>query len=257
MSENARCSSGRLPKRPRSSRSRRKKLKRKLTQSLRQNPPMQSRPTCRPRPPAFPPTRAVMRRRRARRRPSGSCLPSPVQPINPAVAPVAVTPNPAPPVEAAVAPEERRDANDLARAAIERLRGNSDNAPACAAGRPYAGCTASARGRGRSRYPACRVRAGATAAAAADHGLDAAEPGRRRARSGIAAEAALCECRSGDPRRPTPPADIPVARPPLDLRAEAAEPMPQGAHQRRRRHAVGGEVGVPRRPAEIIQESLS
>jgi hypothetical protein len=30
----------------------------------------------------------------------------------------------------------------------------------------------------------------------------------------------------GDPRRPTPPADIPLTRPPLDLRAEAAaEPM--------------------------------
>jgi hypothetical protein len=27
-----------------------------------------------------------------------------------------------------------------------------------------------------------------------------------------------------DPLRPTPPADIPLSRPPLDLRAEAAEP---------------------------------
>jgi len=33
----------------------------------------------------------------------------------------------------------------------------------------------------------------------------------------------------GDPHRPTPPADIPVTRPPLDLRAEAAEP-PEREH---------------------------
>jgi hypothetical protein len=32
-----------------------------------------------------------------------------------------------------------------------------------------------------------------------------------------------------DPRRPTPPADIPTA-PPLDLRAEAAEPPPARPH---------------------------
>jgi hypothetical protein len=30
---------------------------------------------------------------------------------------------------------------------------------------------------------------------------------------------------AADPRRPTPPADIPYARPPLDLRAEATEPV--------------------------------
>ena len=32
--------------------------------------------------------------------------------------------------------------------------------------------------------------------------------------------------RADDPRRPTPPADIPYVQPPLDLRAEATEPMP-------------------------------
>ena len=36
---------------------------------------------------------------------------------------------PAAPVEATVAPEERRDANDLARAAIERLRANGETTP--------------------------------------------------------------------------------------------------------------------------------
>jgi hypothetical protein len=50
----------------------------------------------------------------------------------PAVQPAAsvATPTaPAPTVEAAIAPEEHRDANDLARAAIERLRGSSESAP--------------------------------------------------------------------------------------------------------------------------------
>ena len=42
----------------------------------------------------------------------------------PTAAPVA-----APTVEAAITPEEHRDANDLARAAIERLRGSSEAAP--------------------------------------------------------------------------------------------------------------------------------
>src|SRR6266487_1140632 len=50
-------------------------------------------------------------------------IPLTAQPAGPAA-----TPNPAPSVEAAVAPEERRDANDLARAAIDRLRG-SEGAP--------------------------------------------------------------------------------------------------------------------------------
>src|SRR6266849_3346142 len=51
----------------------------------------------------------------------------------PAVVPVVATPNvvaaPTPPVEAATPAEERRDANDLARAAIERLRGMTDSSP--------------------------------------------------------------------------------------------------------------------------------
>ena len=70
-------------------------------------------------------------------------LPSPIQPVQSAAtpapvaaptAPVAVT-APVAPVEAAAvtppaaAPEERRDANDLARAAIERLRANGDGTP--------------------------------------------------------------------------------------------------------------------------------
>ena len=150
-------------------------------------------------------------------------LPSPVQPITPAVAPVAVTPNPAPPVEAAVAPDEHRDANDLARAAIERLRGSSDNAPRAqqAARTPDAPRAPEVAGVPdtprvviapalRPLPPPIMVSTPASPAGdALDHGSQPTPP-----YAGIS-----------DPRRPTPPADIPLVRPPLDLRAEAAEPM--------------------------------
>jgi hypothetical protein len=147
-------------------------------------------------------------------------LPSPVQPVpvQPAVAPVAVTPNPVvAPVEAAVAPEERRDANDLARAAIERLRGSND-----ASSRPQQ----AARTPDAPRAPEVAAVPNVVTAPsvrplpppimvstpAADN-FDSAKPP-------YAANA-----RIDDPRRPTPPADIPLSRPPLDLRAEAVEPV--------------------------------
>ena len=56
-------------------------------------------------------------------------VPAPVQPSVPAVAPVVAAANTVPPAEAATPAEERRDANDLARAAIERLRGAGDGSP--------------------------------------------------------------------------------------------------------------------------------
>ena len=149
-------------------------------------------------------------------------LPSPVQPITPA-APVVVTPNPAPPVEAAVAPE--RDANDLARAAIERLRGNNDNAPRAqqAARTPDAPRAPEVAGvpdtprvvvapAPRPLPPPIMV---STPASPAGDALD----------QGSQSRPPYANAGMGDPRRPTPPADIPLTRPPLDLRAEAAEPM--------------------------------
>jgi hypothetical protein len=150
-------------------------------------------------------------------------LPSPVQPITPAVAPVAVTPNPAPPVEAAVAPE--RDANDLARAAIERLRGSNDNAPRAqqAARTPDAPRAPEVAGVPDTprvvTAPALRplpppIMVSTPANPASDALDQGSQPRAPYANAGM-----------GDPRRPTPPADIPLTRPPLDLRAEAAEPM--------------------------------
>jgi hypothetical protein len=149
-------------------------------------------------------------------------LPSLVQPITPAAAPVAAAPVPAPPVEAAVVPvpEERRDANDLARAAIERLRGNGDT---------------SSRVQETSRQETSRivdaprvVTAPAVAAPAvrplpppimvSAPPADSYGQGSSQPRPPYAANAG-----AADPSRPTPPADIPASRP-LDLRAEVAEP---------------------------------
>ncbi len=127
------------------------------------------------------------RRHQPREKAIAKSIPAPVQPSAPVSVPVVAVPAtapPAPPVEAATAPEERRDANDLARAAIERLRGAGEGSP---------------RAQEAARTPeAPRIPDAARVPAAA---------------------------RIDDPRRPTPPADIPeVSSRPLDLHAEAAEP---------------------------------
>jgi hypothetical protein len=155
-------------------------------------------------------------------------LPSPIQAVPSAAAPAPVVV--APPVEAAVAPatEERRDANDLARAAIERLRGNAETAP---------------RVQEASRtVDAPRVVTAPAAAAPAVRPLPApimisappSDPygqGSSQPRPPYAANAG-----AADPSRPTPPAEIPVSRP-LDLRAEAPEPT-----VRERTQAAADEV---------------
>jgi len=137
-------------------------------------------------------------------------LPSPVQPAASAAAPVAVLP-----AEAAVAPEERRDANDLARAAIERLRGNGETTPrvqeiARTVDAPrVVSAPAVASPAVRPLPPPIMV----SAPPADPYGQGSSQP-----RPPYAANAG-----TADPSRPTPPADIPVSRP-LDLRAEVAEP---------------------------------
>jgi len=140
-------------------------------------------------------------------------LPSLVQP---AVAPVAVTPNPAPPVEAAIVPEERRDANDLARAAIERLRGSNE-----ASSRPQQAVRTPDTPRAPEVAAVPNVVTTPSVRPLPPPIMVSAPPAENfdPAKSPYAANA-----RIDDPRRPTPPADIPLARPPLDLRAEAVEP---------------------------------
>src|SRR6478736_6598245 len=151
-------------------------------------------------------------------------LPSPIQPSAAPVtaaapaAPVAVA-APAAPVEAAtVAPEERRDANELARAAIERLRANGEPSPRT---------PEPARVHEAPKVAAAPVVTNAPAAAPALRplpppimvsGSPAAEP------TGQApSQPRPPYAEAANPNRPSPPADIPVSRP-LDLRAEMAEP---------------------------------
>jgi len=158
-------------------------------------------------------------------------VPAPAAPV---VAPVAAAPvvaAPAPPVEAAVAPDEHRDANDLARAAIERLRGTSD---------------ASTRPQEAARSPDAAPRAPDTARVAdaprtVSAPVASASPirplpppimvstPRAEIFDGSSGSSQLRQpypgsARIDDPSRPVPPADIPQASPPLDLRAEAVEP---------------------------------
>ena len=143
-------------------------------------------------------------------------MPSPVQAVTPTVAP-AVAPVPAAPVETVSLPDERRDANDLARAAIERLRGG-DNAPRQqdAARSPETSKveTPKIETPRVTTAPALRplpppITVSAPAAEPLDQGLQTRPPYAANAGS--------------DPYRPTPPADIPVTRP-LDLRAEVIPP---------------------------------
>jgi hypothetical protein len=143
---------------------------------------------------------------------------APVAPSTPAVAaaPVAAAPATAPAAEAAVAPDEHRDANELARAAIERLRGEGSPRPQEAArvvsAPPAAAPVASSAPAIRPLPPPIMVSTPAAESFNAPTGSTAVKPAG-----------------NDDPRRPIPPADIPEASPslslpspgPLDLRAEA------------------------------------
>jgi hypothetical protein len=151
-----------------------------------------------------------------------AAAPVSAQPAVPAVVPVVVAPNvvapnPAPPVEAAVAPEEHRDATELARAAIERLRGANEGSP---------------RAQEAARLPdAPRVVAAPPASAPPVRPLP--PPIEVSTPSGEMLDSAAgsspmkqpypTAARIDDPRRLTPPADIPAPGP-LDLRADAADP---------------------------------
>jgi hypothetical protein len=165
-------------------------------------------------------------------------LPSPVQPVpsaaataqvasTPAVAStpnIASAPSPAAPTENAAAPEERRDANDLARAAIERLRSNPDISP-----RPAEAATVRAPEIVRPEMARPETSRVATAPATAAPALRPLPPPIMVSAPPSGEPAApprppyAANVGAIDPQRPTPPAEIPLSRP-LDLRAEAAEP---------------------------------
>jgi hypothetical protein len=150
-------------------------------------------------------------------------LPSPVQPVNASPvnssAATVTAAAPAAPVETAIAPEERRDANDLARAAIERLRANGEASP---------------RAPETARAPEAPKVANAPVTAAAPalrplpppimvSGSPAGEPFGQGSSGRAPSQVRPPYAEASDPNRPTPPAEIPVSRP-LDLRAEVAEP---------------------------------
>jgi hypothetical protein len=118
-----------------------------------------------------------------------------------------------PPVEASPTQEERRDANDLARAAIERLRGSGE------ASRPsdVPRAQESARVAPASLPP---LPPAITVATPSAEGYNSGTMGSPRPPYPPIA-------RADDPLRPTPPADIPTASPPMDLHAEATASVPE------------------------------
>ena len=169
----------------------------------------------------------------AREKTVAKTVPAP-QPAAPAVVPVVATPNvvaaPTPPAEAATPAEERRDANDLARAAIERLRGITDSSPRT---QEAARAADTPRSPDAPRVaPAPSVEASRIVPAPSVRPLPppimvSTPPGEALDSTAASSQAKppyADAARIGDARRPTPPADIPVS-PPLDLRAEATEPV--------------------------------
>lgn len=154
-------------------------------------------------------------------------VPAPVQPAVSAVVPVVATPNPALPAEAATAPDDHRDANDLARAAIERLRGTNETSPRPqeAARVPDAPRVASA-----PAVPAPQVRPLPPPIMVSTPAGNPFDP----ATGSVPMKPPYAAARTDDPLRPTPPADIPSSMPssmpssipasrPLDLHADAAD----------------------------------
>jgi hypothetical protein len=134
--------------------------------------------------------------------------------VVPAVAtPEVATSNAATPVEAAIAPDDRLNANEIARVTLERLRGTNEG-PAH---------TMEA-----VRTPDTpRLVSTPPATAAVVRPLPppimVSTPGNDRFDSAPGSSQNAAAAPTDDPRRPTPPADIPAA-PPLDLRAEVGEP---------------------------------
>ena len=136
------------------------------------------------------------------------------QPVMPVVEPVVAPPNTAPAVEAAIAPD--RDANDLARAAIERLRATPDVSR---------GSESSVR----LPEPPRVVAAPAAPMAPAPSLQPLPPPILVSTPSVESAQTRPSSAGRDDPLRPTPPADIPDPRP-LDLRADAVPDQPRHEH---------------------------
>jgi hypothetical protein len=127
-------------------------------------------------------------------------------------------PTAAPAVESAAAPEEKRDANDLARAAIERLRGTTETPPRVqeAVRIPEA-----------PRAPDAPRVVSAPAVQPLPPPIMISTPGNEAFNPATGSLPTKPPAMRDDAQRPTPPADIPSYSPPIDLRAEAALPAPR------------------------------
>jgi hypothetical protein len=134
----------------------------------------------------------------------------------PVVAAVAV-PNSAPPAEAAVAPEGRHDANELARAAIDRLRNTGENPPRLPDTNRMA--IAAPVSLPPMVTPSVRPLPPPIMVSTPTAELSGSTTGSIQGKLAYPDAAGL-----DDPHPPTPPADIPSAPtfPPLVLHAEAA-----------------------------------
>jgi hypothetical protein len=146
----------------------------------------------------------------------------PAEPRRPHEKPAAKTVQTAAPTvapESAAAPEEKRDANDLARAAIERLRGTTETQPRVqeAVRIPEA-----------PRAPETPRVASAPAVQPLPPPIMISTPGNEafNPATGSLPTKPYGSARD-DAQRPTPPADIPSFSPPIDLRAEATLPAPR------------------------------
>jgi hypothetical protein len=159
-----------------------------------------------------------------REKAAAKAAPAPVPPAASAPAVAAPGTAPAPPVEAAIVPEERRDANDLARAAIERLRGAHD-------GSPRAQEAARAPDAPRAQDPPRVVSASPVRPLPPPITVSTPTAQTFGSSPGSSQMTPPYTARIDDSARLTPPADIPAASPaspPLDLHAEAGEPSRRG-----------------------------
>ena len=147
-------------------------------------------------------------------------VPTPAQPattVQPSVS--AVAPTAVPSVEATSPVEERRDANELARAAIERLRGASEGSPRA---------QEAARAPDAARIPDTPNVVSAPPVRPLPPPIMVSTPSGETLDPAASSQTKppYTAARVDDPSRPTPPADIPPspASRPLDLHAEAVEP---------------------------------
>ncbi|MBU6464489.1 MAG: hypothetical protein KGK01_16945 [Bradyrhizobium sp.] len=139
-----------------------------------------------------------------------------------------VTAPPAPTVEAAIIPDEHRDANDLARAAIQRLRGGSETSPRAqdTIRVPDAGPAPRV-----ASVPQAQVPQVAAVRPLPPPIMVSTPPADNSGPGSLSTQPYSATALADDPHRPIPPADIPPAdippAAPIELRAEPVDASAQ------------------------------